>query len=288
MSKKVIKPAPDFFLYYEAEYHKIQMYGHLESFVSNQYECHFSIQGNKATCLSQSPIGGLLNKTSSPTTLDLYMGHINQRLKSLGVHKAFIIQPPNYYHSFVSDTALADLGWKTNGFEWNQFVDLKSEIVLHSMQQRHLGKVQPFHISVLNHEHIERVHAFISTCRQSKGLEINISLKKLAALFEAFPQSFDLHVVTLENQIISAVVMVKPTKDVCYYYLPATDSRFTKYSPMVHLLNHLYAFYRKQGFGYMDLGISSINEKKQTGLFEFKQRMGAKAVKRWVLQRDIK
>lgn len=232
-------------------------------------------------------MGGILKTKDTNSNLDSFLKTINQQLHQQGIRQAIIHQPPNYYTGFVKNDELINLGWKPTGFEWTQFVDLREQIVLHPMQLRHLRKNQAFSIQQVDHNLVGRVHDFIARCRQSQGLEINISLDKLSALIEAFPSCFDLHAAFSENQMISAVVMVKPTKNVCYYYLPATDPQFTKNSPMVHLLHHLYGHYRDLGFHFMDLGVSSIHGVKQAGLFDFKQRMGAKTVKRWSLQKQI-
>ena len=282
------KLSPDFYLYYSADYLKIQNYKQLESILTNEFESHFSIKPKNAISLTQSPMGGIRGEQGNSKNLKFYLKTINQQLKERDIESIILSQPPLYYTGFVADEELISEGWKLKYFEWNQYINLKEEIILHPMQLRHLRKKQSFTLRQLNHEHLAHIHTFITQCRKSQDLEINISKEKLMALTEAFPECFDLHVVELGDRIISAVIMVKPTNNTCYYYLPATDPEFTKMSPMVHLLHHLYGHYGEQGFDYMDLGVSSIHGKKQAGLFDFKQRMGAKAVKKLLLEWEVK
>ncbi len=276
----MINNLADIFLYYAPQYLKIQNYDQIETFSASAYECHFSICNTVATSLTQSPFGGILSEKSDLPPLISFWKNVQRKLSLTNISQIEIIQPPDYYGGFVSTQALKELGFFENGYEWNQYVDLRSAIAIHPMQKRHLNKKKDFNIRLADPCETSDVHAFISKCRQAQGLKINISLEKLASLIAALPNHFDMHVVELNKKLVSAAIMVKATPSICYYYLPATDPKFKKMSPMVHLLVHLYDYYQKQGFAYMDLGLSSINKMPQSGLFEFKARMGAKAVKR--------
>lgn len=285
---KVNAAEESFLLYYKDAYLLAQQYAHLKVYSNDCFEVCFSLKTETATSLSSSPFGGIRSiKKAKLTQLKSFFDQLKTQLKLAGVQKIRLVQPPAYYLGFINNEWLKTLGFEEVSVELNQFVALTKPILFDKMQQRQLKKAKDFNIRKVAVAELPKIHTFIAHCRKEKGLEINISQEKLISLFEALPESYDCFVVEKENQLIAAVVTANVTPDICYYYLPATLQAFKHKSPMVHLLNYLYGYYRDAGFEYLDLGLSSVRGVKQASLFQFKERMGATSTLRSTFETEI-
>lgn len=278
----------DLILYHRLEYQKIQEYPDLCRFITDKFISHFSISKGLAKSLDFSPIGGI--QVRSPAdffTFEKYVDECILKLKSKKVNLIQINQAPFFYSDFVPSDWLIKYGFEIKIKDSLQYIDLQNPYDLHSMQKRKLTQKWEYAIRKVDQIEIPEVHSFIAKCRAQNGLNINISHEKLMALVHAFPDKYEAFVLESSEEIASAVIMTLPTANICYYYLPATSSDFKSKSPMVHLLYFLINLYRELGYEYMDLGISSIEGVLQTGLADFKTRMGAQMTDRILFELRI-
>lgn len=237
---------------------------------------YFSLDQTKAHSLGRSPFGGIrIKKPYTTQDLAAFIQLLRTKLQELRAPSISITLPPPYYPGFVTREELLDLEFTETVSEWNQFVELQNEISIHEMQQRKLRKSEQLRFQKEPSENLPEIHKFIAKCRLQQGLEINIDLPKLEKLWALFPDEYECYSIRKDGTLISAAIMVLVSDKICYYYLPATDQEYKSESPMVRLLSELYKTYQTLGYQIMDLGISSINGKKQEGLYDFKQRMGA-------------
>ncbi|MFY0599272.1 MAG: GNAT family N-acetyltransferase [Cyclobacteriaceae bacterium] len=276
-------------LYYQPKYLDAQKFAYLKHFESKDFCSFFNIIEKEGISITRAPFGGIITLQGEPTyeAFETYLSNVKQSLKTEGVTSIQIIQPPSYYNGFVHNDWMEKLGFKIKRAEINQFVDMRAPISMHDMQRRQLKKDWGFKFRKADSKELKNIHGFISDSRKEQGLEINISFDKLNLLFTALPDHYEAFVVEQGNSIACAAIMTKVTEDTWYYYLPATNASFRKQSPMVHLLNYLFDYYKNKDVAFLDLGVSSINGETQTSLFEFKERMGALATKRIALKLDL-
>lgn len=281
ISNKVNGDNQSFILYYHSNYLEAQQYADLRCFENDRFRVYFNIVEGNAISLNASPFGGLQSiKGASYSDFEAFFDQIKTELFLENVRKIEVIQPPEYYLGFVEMLWLKQIGFTRKVSETNQYVSLNKSIHFHKMQKRQLNKNKDLVIRKTSLSELSKIHQFIADCRKEQGLTINISQEKLCSLFSSLPAYYDAFIVEKEGSMISAVIMTKPTSNICYYYLPATKAEFKPLSPMVHLMAYLYDYYQEQGFSYMDLGISSIDGKLQEYLAEFKERMGAQTTRR--------
>ncbi|MEM7298951.1 MAG: GNAT family N-acetyltransferase, partial [Bacteroidota bacterium] len=109
----------------------------------------------------------------------------------------------------------------------------------------------------------------------AQGLQINISWSLLNTLAKKMPTTYECFGVFRGDKISAICIAVNFTNEVAYYYLPGTSPMFRNQSPMVLLIAGMVDYYRKKGFRYLDLGLSSVQGQAQETLRLFKERMGA-------------
>jgi hypothetical protein len=154
------------------------------------------------------------------------------------------------------------------------------------MELRKLHRLKNQNCTIEQTQDFKQFFDFLSSCRSEQGLAINIDYPTLTALKLAFPNNFEIWIVKKDHKWISAVLMTKVCNGIWYYYLPGTLNAFKSLSPMVLLLDHLINHYKKTS-DIIDLGVSSIQGEKQTGLYQFKKHMGAQDMEKITFQKRL-
>ena len=254
-------------------YHNAQDYKNIIILkINNACYIPLEINNQEAKSLPFSLFGSIFCTESdfSHTTLDLLF----QWLQSNGMKSLEVTHPAEIYSDFIDGEAYLPFANNIKS-DYNQHLVLDENIVarMHNMEKRHWNHRE--NITITFSDDYSEAHDLLKQCRTAQGLEINISKEKLMALSRAFPERYEIMLARISDEIAAVVIFVKVTSEVVYYYLPGTISAFRKQSPMVPLLTSACFHYRKRGFKYLDLGISSLNGRKQEGLFGFKERMGA-------------
>lgn len=278
-------------IYFHNEYVAIQN-DQILSLDNEYFHLVITLKENIAYSFKQSPFGSFFIK--KPTEIETFLdfeSQITQKLKQKNIKKVIIRQPPSYYPHFVMRQWLEKADYRLKTQDVNQFITLSdhSENNLHKMELRKLNNAERKGL-LFSHDPVsslEEIHSFIAHCRLDVGLTVNITLDKLKNLFTAFPTSYDLYSIRQNKEILAACVVSKPLSDIYYYYLPATHPDHKSKSPMVLLLVSLIESLKSKGARLLDLGLSSINGNKQSGLYAFKKRMGAADTPSWVFEKEI-
>ena len=173
------------------------------------------------------------------------------------------------------------IGFKEAFEDINQHLDLRGAWKPHLMELRRIEKCEdagfvcerllPTRIL------IARVHSFIAQCRQENGLQINIDLAGLFHQVAQNPDHYDFFVVKHHEKIIAATITVRINDFIVYNYLPANLREYKSFSPMTLLLKNIFYAYQSKNFHLLDMGVSSIEGKKQEGLVNFKKAMGCES-----------
>lgn len=263
-------------IYTTKAYAKIQEYEQYFRYEEEPALFCFDIQGHTAISLPKSPVGGVCFFSEDQQEFENHWHELENQLVEKKVKEIILTISPDYYKGSVPATWLATIGATIETKEISQFLKLEGDLAdkIHQMERRILNKPKLFEIREESPEWLEEIHTFIAHCRSQQDLVINIGLKPLKRLFETFPNNYQLFTARKNGQLIGAVVMVVPTDQIAYYFLPATDHDQKSANVMVHLIQYIYDYYQKRNFEYIDLGISSQNGEPQTSLIRFKENMG--------------
>jgi len=281
----IIRTSPDYNkfhatypIYLTSEYLECQEYENFLEYESDCFLFQCSINEGVATSISKSPFGSIYVKNVfNKEQLINFLCMVESDLKEKNVSKLIIKLPSSIYQSFIDGTYYTSNGYDLMFEDINQHIILNDEweTSIHQMQKRKLNslKNEGFEFRKLESEELEIAHQFITACRLSQGLEINIAKDLLLKLNNA-TSAYDVFGVFRDQKMSSVCICVKVTSEIAYYYLPATSPLFRNKSPMVLLIAGIVDHYYQSGFKYFDLGISSIEGKTQETLKIFKERMG--------------
>ena len=263
-------------IFYHPDYLKIQDHKNLKVFENENFQLIFSITNELAVSLPQGLFGGVVKRQRAIDfhSFEVFWTHVHDELAKEGVTRAELIQPPDIYQGFVQSQWLMEVGFSPMYEDITHHIKLR-EFALHKMEEKKLAKLKAsgFLAKQLDTEELKKTYDFLESCREEKGLKLNVPFDRLEALFNAFPDHYDIFMGYLNQKAACAVITLKVAPKIVYYFLPGTIKEAKSESPMVGLLDFMVEHYSKT-YQYIDLGVSSIEGEPQVGLIAFKERMG--------------
>ena len=278
--------------YFDPNYLSLQEYDKLLTFENEGYLISFSLDQSIATSLPRAPFGSYMAKELNHSDSFLsFEKEATASLKIQEIEQLSIVHPSPIYKPFVDVGILKKVGYQVLYEDINQHIPLTEdwENTIHKMQSRKLKSLQEdgFEFKKMPNTELEKAHQFLSVCREVQGLKINISWEKLRKLSLEMPHTYECFGVFRDGKMSAVCIAVRVTADVVYYYLPGTSPFFKARSPMVLLIAGMVSYYRRVGFKYWDLGISSVHGKPQETLRIFKERMGAEETMKPSLVKNV-
>ena len=265
--------------YFQKGYFQSQSYSTLISYSNEDFFIPFDLTSERAISIPRSPFGSFICRKDSSGDLIEFGKAILIDLKKRNMQQLEIHHPSSIYSAFVTEQNLNDIGFQVAYNDLNQHIELSEawEESIHNMQKRKLESLRSdgFVFRKMEKDEFEVAYKFLSVCRQSQGLNINISREQLKNLVDHLPDAYECFGVFRGEKISALCITVNVSSEIAYYYLPATSPMFRDRSPMVLLMAGMIDYYRGKGFKYFDLGVSSLQGKPQETLRIFKERMGA-------------
>jgi hypothetical protein len=263
-------------IFYHPSYLDIQEHKKLRVFENDEFHVVFSIQNDLAVSLPQGLFGGVVKKHRAVhfDVFESFWREVRAELNKEGVTRAEIIQPPDIYKGYVQLQWLMEVGFSPMYEDITHHIHLRG-FELHKMEQKKLDKLSSvdFAVKQLDVEDLHEAYDLLDACREEKGLKLNISFERLEALFQAFPDRYEIFMGYLNLKPSCAVITLRVAPKIVYYFLPGTLKAARAQSPMVGLLDYIVTYYADT-HQYLDLGVSSIEGEPQKGLIAFKERMG--------------
>ena len=257
---------------------------------------HFQIKEDTATSITTAPFGSIsLSHEVDFNTLSDFINFIETHLRLKGVRKIKIRHYPGIYHPRTHEeviSALALSGFRISLIDINQIIEITDDpfdSLIHPMELRNLNKTKKESIIFTEHQNTEAKIVFnaIDTFRKARDIPVNIEFNSLMKLIHTFPQNYKLFSVSMKNEIVAVTVCVKVKDSILYNFLPAHNSAYNMYSPMVFLMEKIYQYTSENKIRFIDLGVSSINNNPQKGLIRFKERLGSKSVSKLTFLKEI-
>lgn len=243
---------------------------------------HFNEAEKGFVSMANSPFGGL---SAAPGLPESSIWHLVERVQKklsnrvIEVYLPFEGYPGSDRNAFAR--ALTEAGFAVRYKDLHQYLPLRDEKemlrVVHISQRRKLRKCLEagFYFTEEPGAKLLEIHQFISSCRDSKGLKINIEGNDLLAAAQTLPGVYRAFSVRDGERIVAACITSHVSDAVLYYYLPGSAPTHQGFSPMVMLLVELSKWAYARGYKILDLGKSSLHGEIQEGLAIFKRRMGA-------------
>lgn len=193
----------------------------------------------------------------------------------------FRICPEFYgYESSLIVSAMLNSGASIKAMELNNHIELKTYQGMNRANTKKLNQLKDklYIARQSSVNDLKVIYDLLRLNRESKGNTLSLSFDKLLKLFNNFSEDFKCWSVQQpeDNLLRAGAITIDINKIVRYVFywgdkIVANDTL----SPVVMLADHLIQESQKDGFLFLDLGVSSINGKINPGLRHFKRSLGA-------------
>jgi len=108
------------------------------------------------------------------------------------------------------------------------------------------------------------------------------TLEEMILLKKLLPKNYYLVSIYYKDKMIAGIWLVIANKKTAHTFYIAQDYEFKKFQPLSCVIKYIIKFLQKNGFSYLNFGISTENKGEiiNYGLFEFKESFGGFGVER--------
>jgi hypothetical protein len=189
--------------------------------------------------------------------------------------------------------ALFTYGWTLEQLDLNQHLAVRPAegfaAGLNETRRKELRRLQRSGASfvTLDREHGQAAYDVIAENRAARGYPMTMSWPQVAALLEALPDRVGFHAVVRDGEVLAGAICLQVTASYPYVFYWGERPAHRAESPITLLAEGLVALAYRQNASTLDLGVSTDASILNTGLFAFKQSLGAEATVRptFVLRR---
>ncbi len=131
------------------------------------------------------------------------------------------------------------------------------------------------------------VYRFIESCRSERGMDLSLTLDQLVKTVRSCSSDFLLFAVFQDEEMVAAAITIKVNNRILYDFYYGHSKASNHLSPVVFLLDGQYSYCRQNGFQILDLGTSSLNEKTNFSLLNFKTRVGGTSSMKLTFEKEL-
>ncbi|NVK85659.1 MAG: GNAT family N-acetyltransferase [Cytophagia bacterium] len=264
---------------------------------SGGYVAHiaFTIQDGVAVSPLKAPFGGVeVAERLTNEEIGVFLTLVEDALKSDGVLEIRIHQAPeSYQKQEVLVEAMIDSGYEEiqeriyHGIDIDE-IPLSEKMV--DMQRRRLKKCAEAGFVFKKYSKSELAAAFeqIDRWRTAAEKPLSMTWADLHNSSKRNPKTY--HAFGIENEhglMIAGTIVVRVNDKVLYNFFPASYDVYNQYSPMVMLVNMVYAWGKGNGYTHLDLGTSYVHKNVNASLRVFKERLGGKPYSAWSWRKKL-
>jgi hypothetical protein len=121
---------------------------------------------------------------------------------------------------------------------------------------------------------LENVHTLIAASGAAKGFALSMTAEQIYAMAKAIPNSIVLYGVHDKTNMVAAGICVRLSPEILYIFMVGDKKDYQSYSPVVMLVDHIYAYCQTHAIKLLDYGIAATDSGPNIGLMDFKRRLG--------------
>jgi hypothetical protein len=193
-----------------------------------------------------------------------------------------IVFPPKYFERQMFEEQI-QANFKL--FNPKCIVDLNQHVLLHGDADELLSKGNKKKFRQFREtsgivkrgkiEDLRDVVRVLQESRKSIGVNLSMSYGQILEAFTKLPEIYHCYLAEIESEIVAAAIVVEISPESLYVlYWGDMPGYWRKTSPIVAVFLEIYRDAQRQGFKYLDLGISSVDGEINPGLARFKQNLG--------------
>ena len=254
----------------------------------------FVLVGEKAVSGHMATFGSFdLSPEVGAEDLIGLLGEIETHLLTRGISEIEIRNWPEAYPHFIkAQAALSNSGYQEADQEVDQYIEVTEQAFSVSAaynEQKKLNKCirAGFQFRQLDIKYLERAYELVVMSRNRKGYPVTMSLNELKKAYSEAPENYLLFGVFDEEKLVATAISIRLNDGILYNFYHGDHDDYRHFSPTVLLLDGIYLFCQAQGIDILDLGISSVGGKINTGLYRFKENVGCTSCRKITFHKHL-
>lgn len=257
---------------------------------------HTHIETGEAVSPYRSPFGSyLFSDAVTETVLTEFVTYCESRLAGQKVRSIVLKNQPEIYaaeKNMLLVQVLDKLGYTPTKEETSAVIPVNEkpfESGLHKSEKKRLRKCRENALAfeIMPIEQLQKIYIFLEACRKEKGYVLSMAFEEIKKLAQAFPERIVLSAVIDKNQLVAANISIRVYNHVLYNFYHDHASAYDSLSPVVLLNEGLYLFCQENKIQFLDLGTSSLGDKLNESLLNFKLNLGAKASRKLTFTKKL-
>ena len=244
---------------------------------------HFQIIEHSASSPYRAPFGSIeFAATLAPRVLYEFFEYLQIQLAKSGAREIHIKNPPQGCAPAklsLVETVLINQGYQVVTAELSTLIAPDaaafSQHIRHSEQLRlQQAKNAGCNFWRWEVESLREVYDFLSRCHEEKGYVVSMTFDDLYKTVITFPDRYLLFGVLKDEEVIAASISIRINQNCLYNFFANHDRKYNSLSPLILLIDGIYAYCQENRIALLDLGTSALQGKPNFNLLDFKMHIG--------------
>ncbi len=259
--------------------------------------CAFFIEPDGAVSPGAAPFGSVeFAETLPDSVLEDLLQVLIDKARATGAPTLRLVNYPHCYAPHQANRLMAKLteqNFRLVRTDLTSYLPVEDNAFvanLHPSERRRLRKCRRagFRFSHNAQPNLETVVNFLHETRQRQNYPLTLSPERLTDLLTRFPGQFPVFSVMNGATTAALIIAVRVQPDILYAFLPASCPDYRTFSPMVMLIDGLYAYCQQQNIRLLDLGVSlDADRQPKPSLMRFKQNLGALSSPKMIFEKVL-
>jgi hypothetical protein len=259
--------------------------------------CAFFIENEKGVSPGAAPFGSIeFDETLPDDVLKDFINRLLGDVKSSGCQTLDLIHYPHCYAPAQTERLLTVLqlsGCSITKSHPTFYLPVTSQPFINgitSSERRRIRKCQRagFQFTQEHQPDPAVIISFLLGTYAQLGYRLSLPSERLIHLLTVFSDQFAVFTLHDNQRLIALTITVRVRHDILYNFLPTSLPAYHTFSPMVMLLDGVYAYCQRKNIQLLDLGVALDNDcQPKASLARFKRNLGAQESPKYVFSKAL-
>ncbi|QKZ15679.1 GNAT family N-acetyltransferase [Spirosoma sp. KUDC1026] len=259
--------------------------------------CAFFIKNEKAISPGAAPFGSVeFDEYLPDDVLEVFVNQLFTEAKLAGCRMLTLVHYPRCYAPSQTDRLLTLLQAsgcsliKSHPTFYLPITNRSFAQDITASERRRLRKCRRGNFQFAHWQQYDSaiVINFLLDTYAQLSYQLSLPPEQLLHLLATFPDQFLVFTLRDDAQLIALTITVRVRHDILYNFLPASLPAYHAFSPMVMLLDGVYAYCQRETISLLDLGMAlDSTHQPKASLARFKQNLGAKESPKYVFRKAL-
>lgn len=190
------------------------------------------------------------------------------------------------------NSILHNLGFQIKHSDLNQYIDINNYSIDKSVSYGNRKRIKNcstlnFKFSQLTNDQYFSAFKIISDNRKRRGYPLTMNWSGISEMVKVFNKKILFFGLIDNEKIIASAICINVLKSILYVFYWGETGGYENLSPVAYLSNKIVNYSKSNDFKILDVGISSVSSKVNSGLFKFKQNIGCDVCNKFIYEKSF-